>query len=520
MSPPVSTVLVLGRPCAGKSTVARWIATAHGRDHVSVGDLIRDAYRTDEEFRVRNAAAFQGREGFAPEVIARLLGARLAACGSPGRGQAVIDGGPPMEHVVELLGLRPVVTLVLCAGPSHTEERFGNRAASAAARDDDEMALFRQRSLRYERFLPATVRRLADQGPVHLIDATGGLPGVLRQVASALLLPHPPHPVRPVGPPGERGWPGTVTRLWSRSRAGGEAVRSAPDAPRGPEPAAGNEPVLLLKPGFTTEPALVGQIEERAAAHGYRITQAAVWPGRAVREAGTVRAHLDLQYLIARWGRDLGAPAGPGAARVMPAYLYASRYGQPTLDAVWQEDGPVPPRRIAEGCWAHTVGVGRDRVTVLNGHVPRHVERYEAPGARVTALLLAPAGPGASPWRTLREVFLGATDPAVAHPRSLRAAARNGELALHGRVDFRNNAFHLSRGPLEAIRERALWFGGTPRQDPGRAARADFPAGLALVDAPLGPAGPWAYAATAETDAADPLVHRTLERLSARVAAP
>jgi adenylate kinase family enzyme len=504
-------VLVLGRPCAGKTTVARWLARTNGCDHISVGDLIRDAYRTDPEFARRNEAAYDGRGGFAATDLAGLLARRLAANEGSSR-RIVIDGGPPMDRVAEALGLRPLVTVVLCAGAAHTEERFRGRAASASAREDDLLALFRRRSRRYELLLPATIRRLAAHGPVHLIDATVELPQVLRQAASALLLPHGTDPVRRLDLPGDLGWQAAVAELWRRSGDEG-AVRFLPrDAESVPSDDR-NEMVLLLKPGFTAEPAVVGQVARRAADHGYRITEASVWPGGAVRHAGAVRAHLDLQYLLARWGDELGAPDLPESSRIVPGYVYVDQHGQATLDAVWREDGTPSPHRAAEGCWILPVGAE----TLLNGHVPRHVMRYEASPARVTALLLRAAGPDASSWRTMREVFLGATDPARAHPASLRAAARRGDLALRGPVTFRNNAFHLSRGPLEAARERLVWFGGTTWQELSRRATAGSALGLALVDAPLGPVGAWAHAETAQRDAADPRVLEVLRQLSGRV---
>jgi hypothetical protein len=120
----------------------------------------------------------------------------------------------------------------------------------------------------------------------------------------------------------------------------------------------------------------------------------------------------------------------------------------------------------------------------------------------------------------MRDVFLGATDPALAHPASLRASARRGDLALTGPVTFRNNAFHLSRGPLEAARERLVWFGGATWPQLSRRATAGSSLGLALMDAPLGPTGAWAHAETALRDAADPRVREVLEQLSGRVPVP
>uniref|UniRef100_A0A7S4NJ90 Nucleoside-diphosphate kinase n=1 Tax=Paramoeba aestuarina TaxID=180227 RepID=A0A7S4NJ90_9EUKA len=71
-------------------------------------------------------------------------------------------------------------------------------------------------------------------------------------------------------------------------------------------------------------------------------------------------------------------------------------------------------------------------------------------------------------WKDFRGKVIGATDPSVAHPESLRGVLyRNWkDLGIESQPDISDNGVHGSAGPLAALRERTVWLGTKPHEDP------------------------------------------------------
>jgi len=71
-------------------------------------------------------------------------------------------------------------------------------------------------------------------------------------------------------------------------------------------------------------------------------------------------------------------------------------------------------------------------------------------------------------WKDFRALAVGATDPAKAHPDSLRGKMLKHwkEIGLKEPPSIANNCVHASAGPIEAMKERATWIGMPLEQDP------------------------------------------------------
>ncbi|MFI5911849.1 AAA family ATPase [Dactylosporangium sp. NPDC051541] len=494
----MTALIVLGRPCSGKTTLAVALAEALGRHHVSIGNLIRAARAADAGFRRRSEAAYRGATDFAADDLARLLDAALDGL-DPGR--VVVDAGPPVDRVAALLGWTGTGTLVVDVDDDTAARRQRHRRHAAPGRVDDVDALFTARLARFRERLPAVVDGLGRTGWTDSVSGMVDPPAVLRQALSIVELRTAL---------AARGEVRTVETAAGFLRSAvpvlGREVAAGPVdvVLRGRHrPGTGNAMVLLAKPRVRLAAAALETVDGLAQGFGYRATRISAWPGPAVARTGAAAAHFDLHGQISRWGSRLAVALEPQLAEstLLGGHEFEAAFGPDALAAAWQEDSANPPRPVGGRFWS-LVPAGHPGVLLLNGHMPAVLAGYAAPDSVVHAMLLE-GGPDAAPWPVMRRDFLGHTDPARAAPGSLRARATGpGPLLAHGRGTFRNNVFHLSRGPLEAIREAGAWFGA------GVLAAVAARLGLArpgLDPATLGvdrPAGadaraPWAFEVTA-----------------------
>lgn len=497
----MDVIVVLGRPCAGKSTLAARLAACLGAAHVSLGALIREA-RRDPRVAALTDKALRGEEMFDASWLASLL----ADAERAQEGLIVLDAAPPVDRVIAQLGwkCRLAVHLKL-----DTAFALARRDAGGRERADDGDALFLARSNWCVSHLPAVLSALARTAPLAEIDARWPPEAVLRQALSAWLLAST---CRPSAAPGAllvEDPDSLKTRLDLVASLQGYAA-TALRAPFMPTEARPNGIVLLLKPGLGFPGSIFSEIEARAAKHGFGVRQVAVWTSVALRRSRPAAAHLDLAYLWATWPREIG---GVYADELLPLRSVADRLDRASLAEIWQESGPVPPRKLGPCAWGVDLELPDARGILVNGHVEPFLDLFEAPDARVYAVLLGQCAPEAS-WREMRESFLGATHPSRAVPGSLRHDAWAGVIPLAGDVDFRNNGFHLSAGPLEAVREAAIWLGDATAdaiaREMGLAGAAGcFNRPVAEVDGAL----LWSNEATEMLDASAPAFHSIAEQL-------
>ncbi|TYB48542.1 AAA family ATPase [Actinomadura chibensis] len=408
-----TAILLIGAPATGKSTLARTLALCFGLPVISIGDLIRERRRTDPAFRRMTDRAFHGHEAFgggayddlvAPEVE------RLAAL-SP----VIVDGGPGIEGVIDRVRdvSWPVVELTAPAG--HRESRRSERS-KAEGRPDDRADWFERRAAVYRRW-----RSAFHVGP------------------DALRIDTATH---------DSGKAALVAASWISVRLVGRNGGSRFDRNGPARPGKWNDPVLLVKPGFhyrTND--LMAAIERVLLQYDLHVTDTKVWEGGTPQTRNSWIAHLGDHFFWSSAGSRLDPSGKVGGLE------RARRHSVAEVAARWQNASLRT--KVGLGRWEALLETGE---WMVNGHVPKLYEEFTSTGSITLALRLTRGGERHCSWRRLRRSLLGATDPAEADAASLRGLARAGRIPLHGRaVTFGNNAFHLSAGPLEAVRERRIW---------------------------------------------------------------
>lgn len=132
------------------------------------------------------------------------------------------------------------------------------------------------------------------------------------------------------------------------------------------------------------------------------------------------------------------------------------------LNEIWQAE---PQVKMAPGLYAGYFR-GKD-LFCINGFYPGQREVFTSEGAEVI-LYEGSFDPGALSWKDFRQSVIGATDPEKAAPGSLRSRLLESFIAfgLTVRPEMSKNGVHASAGPLEGLRERMVWLGIDPTEDP------------------------------------------------------
>jgi hypothetical protein len=253
--------------------------------------------------------------------------------------------------------------------------------------------------------------------------------------------------------------------------------------------------LLMFKPGVRVTPALVDDLQRRASECGYIVAEARTIDPSVVRDRQLIRRHYQIHQDIAERGAltarervrlldlydrpEFAEQFGLSADRVpvMPVAPFLERSGVP-VDVLnrWSE-------ATAEACGLNAGGmlganeIGDDKYVnlfvdprggrvpptfLLNPHMPSVTEWYERAVHPVCVFILQAHAPDALSWSELRRDFCGTTDPARARPGSLRRDSFEGLFPLNWegatRLARANNGIHLSSGPVEALREIAIWF--------------------------------------------------------------
>jgi hypothetical protein len=275
-------------------------------------------------------------------------------------------------------------------------------------------------------------------------------------------------------------------------------------------PADGDSGVLLVKPSVRATPEFLREIVQRVAECGYGVVEARAIPASRIRELALARAHYRSHCDFAERGqltpaeraallRIYGTPEFEAVhgrrARdipVLPVERFIAESGIPREFISRWSDASTAARGLDSGALDGPNELGDDKyvnlfsdprwtpdgpIFLINPHMPSVLRWWEeSPSPRV-AMLLARMSPQALPWPRLRAEFCGASDGARALPGSLRRDGLEGILAVPvdpgEKVDRTRNVIHLSNGPVEAIRETALWFDRPVEEQPaGRALMA------------------------------------------------
>jgi hypothetical protein len=253
--------------------------------------------------------------------------------------------------------------------------------------------------------------------------------------------------------------------------------------------------VLVLKPGIRATAAFVRELGERAGECGYGVVEARIVDPSEIRETGIARRHYHAHSVFAERGQLtpservalLGVYDTPAfSARfgqrardlpVMPVELFIERSRTPREVIRRWSDASTALHGLNSGVVDGPNEVSDDKyvnlfadpqwtpdgpVFLINSHMPSVLGWWEESITPRLALLLVRMSTHAFSWDRLRAEFCGASDCARALPGSLRRDALDGVLDVPlepgQKVDRTRNVVHLSNGPVEAMRETALWF--------------------------------------------------------------
>jgi len=267
--------------------------------------------------------------------------------------------------------------------------------------------------------------------------------------------------------------------------------------------------VLMLKPGVVLTAAALGELAERVAECGHRITRARIVDPDEIRRRGLLRRHYHDHWAMAAEGVLQPSEAAtlvrryeeagfvqrfgrsPAQVPVVPALVLAERLGiDPGHVGSWAEaaaarhgvdtgallacnevgeladvqvladlgelagpDGPavpVPPDGLSPPLF------------VLNPQLPLLASWWEDGPDPTFVALVRPVSADPLDHAALRRQFLGTGSPSAWPPGSLRGDLLAGVSALHYRAGIvagaARNGVHLSNGAVEAMREAVVWF--------------------------------------------------------------
>jgi adenylate kinase len=201
----MKAIILLGAPGAGKGTAAERIRDASGFEHVSTGDMLREAVRAGSDTG-REAEGYMKRGELVPdEIMIRLVEDRLTAGGADSAvmfdgfprtvrqaellENAIVRLGGGLEHVFFLDSPRPVLIQRLtgrricrqCGANFHVTN-MPPRAAGVCdhcggelyQRPDDQEATIVNRLDVFNRQTESLIARYQDQGLLRRIDSSRG----------------------------------------------------------------------------------------------------------------------------------------------------------------------------------------------------------------------------------------------------------------------------------------------------------------------------------------------------------
>lgn len=454
-----SVFLVIGYPCAGKTTLSKKLASHLKARHISMGDLIRKYFANKDQQNAIHYEAFKGMNVFEADLLADLLRKELV---NVLEDKVVIDAGPPFHEVSELLNLN--ITKVLCIHTSRStrEERFLMRVQNST-RSDDKNELFIARTKVYQNELIKVYNFFNERKLVIDIEGDCSEQMVLYQALSSLLslnvlgfdLPLYTVEFYPKEHDDWRKIAGQLRQVTQNSGYPSGWMNQVENLQSNTQHT--NHMVLLLKPGLIYKSTLFGKVVQKILDCEYKIQALVYWDAASLKKTGLAKAHFDTHYLYAKWGKHIIPQLSELKGKeIVTGYDLAEKYGLLHTSKVWDE-GESRRKKVTHSLW----GLDMGSYYFINGHMPELIAEYENSPTGVYAFHIMTKSPIKRSWSFMRDKFLGATDPKRAQIGSLRWNAANSGLDIDSEVCMRNNAFHLSSGPFEGFRELMLWFGNS-----------------------------------------------------------
>ncbi len=140
----------------------------------------------------------------------------------------------------------------------------------------------------------------------------------------------------------------------------------------------------------------------------------------------------------------------PGEANVLGGWEMLKRY--PDLDALKLNDLWLRNAfcKLDSGMYCSKIRVDSEEVFLVNGFAPKQIAHYTADDRFIILFDLS----ANLDWQIIRYDFCGTTSPSDAKPGSLRNNLFAKQKHYQVEVDISNNGFHVSAGPLEALKEK------------------------------------------------------------------
>jgi len=134
------------------------------------------------------------------------------------------------------------------------------------------------------------------------------------------------------------------------------------------------------------------------------------------------------------------------------------------LESMWRGGQDV---KLAPGTYIARLEREGDPIYTINGFYPAMRQAFVEPGATVR-YLVCEWEEEALPWESFRRDVIGATNPSAATAGSCRALllSKWQELGLPAEPSMAKNGVHASAGPLEGLKERAVWCDANVASDP------------------------------------------------------
>ncbi len=118
-----------------------------------------------------------------------------------------------------------------------------------------------------------------------------------------------------------------------------------------------------------------------------------------------------------------------------------------TLDYLMQN---VTSTKLGGGTYCTKLKIDQETIYLINGFHPRQLMHFRQEGRSIVVFRLV----GDLSWKAARQEFVGATNPIVANPKSLRSILYHAQNEL-GLAEMSQsfNGVHLSAGPVEGLVE-------------------------------------------------------------------
>lgn len=234
-----------------------------------------------------------------------------------------------------------------------------------------------------------------------------------------------------------------------------------------------NQAFVFIKPHAVGNDRVGEYLRRLFQEHGISVDFRREMSGAEIAASGIVDAHYALNAAVgtcedpsrlevdrearkkfqAEFGMSWDAAVASG--RVASGLVMCHRLGidGETLNRRWAE---CPAVKLAGGLYVARFPE-RD-VFVMNGFYPSLREILTAPDARVLTMTVS-FDPARLSWKRFRTEIVGATNPAEAHPGSVRGWCYAHREALGLEVGYRENVIHASASAFEAVVEKWIWLG-------------------------------------------------------------